>query len=206
MITDTLIDIRQVLETSMKSIRFPVRFIYYSILISTVFVYLYVPVVNADEHTGESWRLPYMSEVIDTLPVSEGHDHIELRGVDCTDCTDCNDEVMISDNENAELNWDFEITVAGRYQISLSYDFIDESGSNAVRNIKIDGDYPFFEANNIVLYRKWTDSGDKRVNSIGDEVRPGTEEYKQRHYTPLKDGYGYYPTPLIFFFEKGIIC
>lgn len=112
------------------------------------------------------------------------------------------DTVIISDEKDETISFKFEIKNSGLYSFSTEYRVIG-TGSDAVRNILIDGKSPYIETENVVFYRMWQDKGEPPVNSLGNEVLPQIEEVAVYTECDIKDGYGYYSTPLVFYLEAG---
>jgi len=154
-----------------------------------------------------SERKTYLSEVLSENNLSSGKDVITINAADSSDLTDRNktnnlcgnpNTVLLWDEDLQEVSWNFNIETEGLYVIKVKYLVCSDSGNNAVRSIEINGEKPFFEADNITFARKWQDVGDVRVNSVGDEVRPDIEEIKEWQEDFLYDSMGYSAEPLIF--------
>lgn len=159
-------------------------------------------------------RTPYMIEVLSETSNISGKDNIKLYGVDAVslekeikienNINDNPESVIVFDNAYKSINWEFNVINSGRYLISVKYTILGTSGNNAVRDLKINNKTPFYEADNLVFQRDWIDVGEKKINSIGDEVRKEISEKVGWKCEYLYDSRGLYSTPLIFYFEKGI--
>ena len=160
-----------------------------------------------------SGRLPYMDEVLAKYPKLDGQDSLVLAG---RDGSPSNGErrladglygqeqpYLIFDREAEEVTWTFNLSSPGRYIFSIKYGILSDGSNNAVFNILVDGQTPFFESNNIVFYRMWEETGDIAHNSLGDELRPDITEKQGWQTSPLRDGSGFYATPLVFWLEAG---
>ena len=132
-------------------------------------------------------RLPFYSEVKSQYPQNLVSENFELDintarfdGNSAEFKSDIfgKDSTVLVWKEGTEgVSFDFECKTDGIYTIVLEYCTLSESGNNAVRNLLIDGEAPFFEASNLVFYSLWKDEGEKTLNSLSDEVRPDTNIY-----------------------------
>ena len=102
------------------------------------------------------------------------------------------------------VTWRVNVPQSGFYNIYLEY-FIPESrGVAAERSIKINGQLPFNDAENILFTRIWTDGGEKRVDNQGNEIRPSQVEIYDWQTARCKDSMGYVADPYEFYFEEGM--
>jgi len=158
-------------------------------------------------------RLPFYSEVKSQYPQNLVSENFELDintarfdGNSAEFKSDIfgKDSTVLVWKEGTEgVSFDFECKTDGIYTIVLEYCTLSESGNNAVRNLLIDGEAPFFEASNLVFYSLWKDEGEKTLNSLSDEVRPDTNIYNTWQTIKLYDGSGIYAMPLTFYFTAG---
>lgn len=157
-------------------------------------------------------REDYLSELLRDKEIVSGKDTVVINAADFNEgiqeklasniCGNPNN-VLLWDEDLESVSWNFDIKTAGFYIIKAKYLVYSDSGSNAVRSIRIDGETPFYEADNIIFSRKWEDTGEVRVNSVGDEVRPDVSEIREWQETSIYDGMGYFAEPLIFEFSAG---
>ncbi len=84
---------------------------------------------------------------------------------------------------------DFEIEVAqsGLYNIGMSYKAADDLNGTLEFGIKIDGEYPFSEAQDFYLSRIYCDEGDKRVDGLGNEFAAKQIPYDDFYFATLTD-------------------
>src|SRR5690606_31890261 len=76
-------------------------------------------------------------------------------------------------NEGTEwIEWTAEIKESGFYQIEVDYFPIEGKRSSIDRALKIDGQFPFNEAQRLSFYRFWKDAAEPVRNRKGDDVRP----------------------------------
>lgn len=92
----------------------------------------------------------------------------------------------------------------GLYEIEFEYYPVPGKSDVISRRLIIDEKTPFYEANRIILPRKWRDKGEPRINNIGDEVAPGQEEIIDWHSYVLCDSQGFYSEAYKFYFAKGV--
>lgn len=107
------------------------------------------------------------------------------------------------DKDMEWAEWKFDVPSSGLYEIYVNYLVLEGSGSAAQRALSIDGESPFKEADNISFYRLWKESGEPKVNNIGDEVWPKQIEQSIWQYSAVTDNQGFYSEPLKFYLEKG---
>ncbi len=155
----------------------------------------------------------FMRDTLKSLPETVGEDSFVipseqavdekgdyLKAVSDSEYTD--DPVVMLNKDCGTVSFSFEIKSAGRYYLSTEYR-VTSGNSDAVRNILIDGVSPYIETDNVIFYRMWRDSGEPTVNTLGNEVLPTIEEIPGYNAVDICDGYGYYATPLIFYFDIG---
>lgn len=155
----------------------------------------------------------FMRNILAACPDIEGTDSLVLTPDMATD-KEGNSILVSSDSEYTDapvvtldeatgtVSFSFRIQATGLYFFSTEYRVLG-SGSDAVRNLLIDGTSPYIETDNVVFYRMWQDSGEPLVNSLGNEVLPQIEEVPTYTKVDIFDGYGYYSTPLVFYLEEG---
>lgn len=105
--------------------------------------------------------------------------------------------------EHAKAAWEFEVKEAGLYSIAVDYAGVDGDGSKIQREMLIDGKLPCEEATNIYFYRQFIESGEVKINEIGDEVWPSQEEVVTWLTREVHDSKGFEPEPMYFYLEKG---
>ncbi len=109
-------------------------------------------------------------------------------------------------NESGWIEWEINVPVDGLYWIGIEYWPLPgrvDPGRSIVREIMIDGEYPFKEARNIVFYRQFKDEGKPRTDLRGDEVRPKQVEVYGWISTYLEDPIGIKPGPIQIYLTKG---
>ena len=106
-------------------------------------------------------------------------------------------------DEGVSAEWSFEVEHAGLYCVVLDYAGPDGNGAKIQRQLLIDGEVPCKEATNICFYRYLVESGEVKVNDIGEEVWPEQEEVLLWQTQAAYDGNGYDPEPMYFYLEPG---
>ncbi|MDC7234381.1 MAG: extracellular solute-binding protein [Spirochaetales bacterium] len=101
------------------------------------------------------------------------------------------------------FEWTFTIADAGYYKIDIEYLIEGGSGASAQREMSINGEFPFEEIGNIFFHRRWVEAGLVRQNTIGDDVSPRQIQQPLWQTVTVRDGFGYYPEPLHFYFSEG---
>ncbi len=142
-------------------------------------------------------RAPYLSEALASYPDTPGSDTVTVPA------GETQGSPLSWTKEQESISWEFQVSTPGRYVLSVDYRLVSQSGADAVRSLKLDGESPYFEADYLVFPRSWREEGAVRVNSLGDEVRPQTVENTGWQTITLRDGHGFYSTPLIFYLTEG---
>lgn len=108
------------------------------------------------------------------------------------------------ENGTEWFEWEVDIADEGLYEIEIEYKTISGiSRRDIERSIYIDGKIPFSEAENIVMYRLWTESGEPSVNFVGDQVWPKQEEVIKWNSITVYDKSALYSEPLRFHLTDG---
>ncbi len=100
---------------------------------------------------------------------------------------------------------DFAVTVekSGFYRIVLDYAQTVETNKSITFGLLIDGAYPFGEAAEITVPRVFADSGDIRLDSVGNEITPKQSPVLTLQSSALKNTNGYYDSDYLFYFDAG---
>lgn len=105
--------------------------------------------------------------------------------------------------EEGFIEWTFDVTKAGLYNIKVVYYPIEGKGTDIEREIWINGELPFFEAKYITFGRIWKDAEDITQDSRGNDVRPKQVESPKWIETYVKGYTSYYEEPYKFYFKQG---
>ena len=111
--------------------------------------------------------------------------------------------VLCWHEDTKALSSTVEVAQAGFYNLSFSYYPIDGNSLSISRGIKIDGEYPFDEASNFALCRRFVDSDRPKENNLGDDLMPQQEEVKTWLQEKIWDNQGAYGAPLEFYLTAG---
>lgn len=97
----------------------------------------------------------------------------------------------------------FSVGREGLYLLRLTYWMPEGSSLSAKRNLLVDGEVPFAEAESIAVNRLWKDKSAPAVNSAGDETYPSQEQIFTWQQTDLRDAAGAYSEPLVLHLQSG---
>lgn len=97
----------------------------------------------------------------------------------------------------------FDIPLSGDYKIGFSYKALGEATSNLIFGLKIDGAYPFENANKLELARMWSLGEEKRVDGLGNEFTPEILPNDEYTFNYLIDVSGWTVDPYIFNLQQG---
>lgn len=103
-------------------------------------------------------------------------------------------------SDEGSVSFDFRIEQEGLYAILVDYYSIEGYGSNIERNILIDGEYPFKEAEGVEFTRCYVD---ETPNASGGTLRPNQVEQHSWMEAYITDAMGYYAPALYFYLDKG---
>lgn len=115
--------------------------------------------------------------------------------------------VVTAENESVvksgEAEYILNIPASGMYNISIEYAATENTNRSILAGIKINGEYPFDEAQETELFRVHKDSGGIETDETGNERAP----YQEAVLTPveqlLKNTSGYYNGPYSFYLQEG---
>lgn len=108
-------------------------------------------------------------------------------------------EALVTE-EQGSVSWEISVEQAGLYAISVEYYTVEGNGGNIERNIYIDGEIPFKEAEGVEFSRVYVDD---EPNASGKTVRPGQVEQPSWRSGYVTDSFGYWSPALYFYLEKG---
>ena len=84
--------------------------------------------------------------------------------------------VLRLENETGVVTYKFSSSGDACYNLKLFYGTIEGSGSDIRIGIKIDGKYPFSEAEELSFKRSFQNSGDVRADKWGNQFAPEQKE------------------------------
>lgn len=142
--------------------------------------------------TGSEVKIDAVSYVNTDMKV-EKHDRLEGS-----------DGNVIVTQEEGTIEWEVNIPESALYNIKVKYLPIKGKGSSIERTLFIDGQVPFSQARNITFTRVWQDADAIKQDSRGNDMRPRQEESPEWREVPVRDSFGYYSEPFLFYLEKGV--
>ncbi len=101
------------------------------------------------------------------------------------------------------LEWTMEVPADGLYNLEARYYPLAGKRLPIQRELLIDGQSPFREAQRIFFYRNWVDRGNPVQNNQGDDVRPKQLEKPLWIDQSIVDGNGLYPDAFQFYLTAG---
>ena len=125
----------------------------------------------------------------ETVNVIEGIDNVS---------TPC-----VETDESGYVEYSFDVTEAGFFNINLQYYNKTGKGSSIVRCLKIDGDIPFEEARELYFRRIFTNSEPVKRDKADNDIRPSQKEVQKWQTVDFTDASGFYSEPLKFYFSAG---
>ena len=102
-----------------------------------------------------------------------------------------------------EIHWTFTVPENGLYTFALDYYLDGENAYVAKRNLLVDGELLFEEANGMSFRMKYAEQNKDRVNSYGDELRGDTKPINQWQTFEFIDTSGICVTPFEVYLEAG---
>ncbi|QHT63085.1 extracellular solute-binding protein [Paenibacillus lycopersici] len=110
---------------------------------------------------------------------------------------------LVWDKATEWIEWTADVPQDGLYSLNVAYYPLAGKRLPVQRDLLIDGQHPFREAERLYFYRNWVDQGEPGRNNQGDDVRPKQVEQPQWMEQTLDDGNGQYPEPFRFHLTKG---
>ena len=112
-------------------------------------------------------------------------------------------EVLLT-RESGYVEWAFEVPQAGLYNIAIEYYPMPGRGVDIERELWINGERPFNNAQYLEFNRVWGDEGPFLVDSFGNQIRSRQVEKPMWIYKAVQDPIGYEQEPYLFYFEEGV--
>lgn len=110
-------------------------------------------------------------------------------------------EAIIWTDKTDSVEWKVNVAESGLYNINVAYKAADDKTNNLVRVLKIDGEVPFSECENIRFPRLWQDDFSEVEYPILN--RPPVKQVKKWTNTDIYDYDRMYAEPLEFYLEAG---
>lgn len=117
-------------------------------------------------------------------------------------------------NEDVEIKTDIKVTKNGSkfsvsvnedgaYTLGFSYVATDDSNSQLLFSLKLDGKTPFDEAKKFILKRIFENDGKTRKDGMGNEFAPAQVLSKSYYFDTVNDITGWTNEPYMFYLTKG---
>ncbi|UVI29154.1 extracellular solute-binding protein [Paenibacillus spongiae] len=112
-------------------------------------------------------------------------------------------QVLALMEENSWAEYKIHVPQDGYYQIGMNYYTLPGKRSPVVRAVRIDGEYPFFQAKKIDFQRMWRETGKPWYDNQGNEFNPRRLEASGWQYREFRDTEGKVYEPFRFFLKRG---
>lgn len=110
---------------------------------------------------------------------------------------------LVLDNPQGSISYDVEVLETGIYCIEINYCPLISNSPDIEFSLSINGNIPYDTASRLVLNRVWTDEGEIKKDSKGNQIRPFQIQKEMRIKSFINDNDGLFSEPLIFYLEKG---
>lgn len=130
--------------------------------------------------------------------------HIDISNLINYEKFNASNGMIILDENNQIAKFKFNITEDASYNLKLTYLPSEKGTSDIEIGVKIDGEYPFSDAEKMICFRNWTDASEKwRTDSLGNEFTTEQKQTGELVEHTLFDKNGVYADPFIFHLTKG---
>jgi len=178
------VDQRSVLEENVNSMLEP-----------SVYKYYETNIVNgAKDSTGVKLMIPSIKYAATSSEGTRVNSNLgDLPG-----------EVLTLLEVDSWVEYVVDIPQDGNYMMGMTYYALPGKRSSIVRNVQIDGVYPFFQAKKLEFQRMWHEVGEPTYDNQGNEYNPKREEVLGWQYRDFRDSEGRVSEPFRFFMKKGL--
>lgn len=182
-------------------VKFSAKYVSMLLCISLVLFFILCPVHDSVVIAAEEEA--YKDYIGEHSQASIGKTPVTLKAVqyDKEIDTSVSDGFLLA-GSNSTVTYRFNLPEEGLYHIALNYKPV-AGGSEIIRKIRINGEYPFEEAEYITLKRYYRDKDQEYKKQKGNQTFPTQIEVEDWVQTLLFASNGYITDPLAFFFEKG---
>lgn len=101
------------------------------------------------------------------------------------------------------VEWEFDTPLSGLYEITVEYYPYPGQRASIQRELYIDDELPYREANRILFQRSWRETEEPKFDNRGNNVRPPQGEVPQWLAKTLEDADGRYREPFQFYLTQG---
>lgn len=112
------------------------------------------------------------------------------------------DKALFTDTDSS-VSFHVQVPQTGYYNLYMEYLIPESRGVAAERGVRINGEFPFEDAQNITFTRIWTDGGEVKTDNQGNQIRPTQIEVYDWQSSFFEDDMGYITEPYRFYLEKG---
>lgn len=113
------------------------------------------------------------------------------------------DKAALYTGDDSEVTWKVNVPEAGFYNICMEYKTVESRGVAIERLLRINGEIPFSDADDLTFQRLWTDQSEVKTDNQGNEIRPSQVERYDWQSAYCTDSMGYETEPYKFYFKKG---
>lgn len=106
-------------------------------------------------------------------------------------------------DETDEITFTLTIAQSGLYRFSLDFFPLDQDYLNYELEVLIDGDYPYQEARQIILYKQWFAGDSFTLDRYGNDFYVSQTIIEKWYHQSFVDPMGFYVDPLRFELEAG---
>ena len=112
------------------------------------------------------------------------------------------DKALFTDTDSS-VSFHVQVPQTGYYNLYMEYLIPESRGVAAERGVRINGEFPFEDAQNITFTRIWTDGGEVKTDNQGNQIRLTQIEVYDWQSSCFEDDMGYITEPYRFYLEKG---
>lgn len=155
---------------------------------------------NANEAEGE------YNAYVEKMPTDLAGQAIVLNAADAavnTGATLKGNAILMGDEGIAV--WTVDIPANGWYSVAYTYSGVEgTSGADIELGLRLDGKYPYSEAERFVLPRVWVNDGDLREDSNGNQFAPEQKEHYEARKYAMRDVNGFISEDLRVYLTAGV--
>lgn len=111
--------------------------------------------------------------------------------------------ILLWEEEDSTVIWEVTVDEPGLYWIGMSWHPLPGKRASAMRDVKVNGAYPFNEARRLEFERVWMDVARGQDNR-GNDIRPAQVEAPQWLFKYFEDADGMYDGPFLFPLRAGV--
>lgn len=112
------------------------------------------------------------------------------------------DDCVVTEGTGA-VTFSFTVPETGLYQLQVEYYPLEGKGSAITRNLLIDGQLPYDEAQELEFTRIWSNATAIQQDSRGNDIRPTQVESPAWQKVFVKDSSGFHTEPLKLYLTAG---